>query len=219
MVELSRREFLKAGVAGAFGSISFENMALGEESKTPIVVLDAAYGMDYREEGKFSDGEVYFDSSKMLSEATLTYEIAQLVGKNLRDNDVSVYHTRPKLKIPISRSERIDLVKKVGADIYVQLAVGSSYALSSSGLRSFYLGRGSENEILATEISREFGLSNGYSATKAISELKALRDVDVAATQVELGFLHDESDRNALLHEKKKLAGYISDGVLDYLGK
>ncbi len=161
-----------------------------------------------------------------LQEQDLTYRIGVELAELLRQNpNFEVRLSRPTPTTSLGTSNTTSLQARVndanawGADYFISLHANSSSDPRATGVEAFAYSRGSRafalGEDVVESISELTGLRNR--GMKVRPGLYVLRNTDMPAILVELGFISNPSDA-ALMNDSPELfARGIYNGILDFL--
>jgi len=172
-----------------------------------LVVLDAGHG-------GFNPGAVY--EGRQEKDDALNLVLA--VGNILEQNGVNVVYTRTD-DIYESPYQKAAEANAAGADYFVSIHRNSSpYPNQYSGIETLVYNRYGEAGRLAENINRQLE-SVGF-INQGVNErtnLVVLRDTNMPAVLVEVGFINTDAD-NILLDSKfQETVQAIADGILETL--
>ncbi len=174
-----------------------------------VVCIDAGHGGD--DVGAILDKRYEKDD---------TFEIAKLVKKYLKKQNVKVIMTRKKDK-SVSLEERCKIANNKKADFFVSIHRNS--AKTGNGIEIWCNSNKREedtnlaNTILEklqnTEIQKNRGVKYG-TINGENSDYYVLKNTNMTSCLIELGFITDERDNQLLDSHKKEYAKAIADGVI-----
>ena len=174
-----------------------------------VVCIDAGHGGD--DVGAILDKRYEKDD---------TFEIAKLVKKYLKKQNVKVIMTRKKDK-SVSLEERCKIANNKKADFFVSIHRNS--AKTGNGIEIWCNSNKKEEDInLAntileklqnTEIQKNRGVKYG-TINGEDSDYYVLKNTNMPSCLIELGFITDERDNQLLDSHKKEYAKAIADGVI-----
>lgn len=173
-----------------------------------IVVIDPAGGGS--ENGLWGYG---------YREKELALQIARQVQKDFNLHDVKLYLTRTE-DVEVSQEDRIGLVQEVGADLYIRIGAAENPADESAyGIQCYYnedffipdFG----NVELADIVTKEVTIA---SSNRAVGLIPAehdsiLREINVPAVQLSVGYLSNGQERNLLQQESYQKK--VTEGILN----
>lgn len=177
-----------------------------------VVVIDPAGGGGDR--GVIVDG---------FATKTVTLEVAKRLQKKLEQEDIKLYFTRLEDE-KVSDERRSTLAEAVDADIFISLSVaGDEEHPEKYGVEGFY----NENYVipnfgnveLADVLTRNVTIAAGNRAIGLFPapEESVLREIQIPAAQVCLGYLTNGQERALLGREKyrEKLAEGLANAILE----
>ena len=161
------------------------------------------------------------------SEKELALQIAREAQKDFNLSDVKLYLTR-RDDIEVSREDRIELVQEVGADLYIGIgAAENSEDVSVYGIQCYYnedffipdFG----NIELADIATKAVTIA---SSNRAVGLLPAeqdsiLKELNIPAVQLSVGYLSNDKERNLLQQEgyQEKVATGILNAIEESCGR
>lgn len=170
-----------------------------------IVVLDAGHG-------GWNPGAVY--QGRQEKDDTLNLVLA--VGEILTENGINVVYTRTE-DIYESPYQKAQEGNAAGADYFVSIHRNSSpYPNQYSGVETLVYNRYGEAARMAENINRQLE-SVGF-INQGINErpnLVVLRDTEMPAVLVEVGFINTDADNYLLDTKFQETARAIADGILE----
>lgn len=172
------------------------------------ILIDAGHGG--------SDSGAVDDSDGM-KEKDINLEVSLKVGAILKQNGCTVGYTRETDKY-ITLSDRKDMASSY--DCIVSIHTNSATP-DATGFEVLYNSSTSQNKLLATKILSAFETSTNLitrsRGLKIRNELKVLQ-ASVPSALVELGFIENPDDKQALINDRQEFANQISRGILDFYG-
>ncbi len=156
-------------------------------------------------------------------EKELALQIAKLVQKNCALSDVKLYFTRTE-DIEVAAEERTALIRDVGADFYIRIGAAENAAEEGIyGIQCYYNEEyfipGFGNVELADIVTRAVTIAASNRALGLIpaEEDSILKEINVPAVQLSVGYLSNEQERDLLQQEAylEKLA----EGILNAIGE
>lgn len=182
-----------------------------EEKDRKIVVIDAGHGG--------SDPGTTSISNKQEKDfnLALSLKVQELL---LKEPEIEVVMTRESDVYP-TRTERVQLANKLNADVFVSIH-GNSVLESpqATGTETHYYQRSSSKQLaeaIHKRLVKAMGLKDrGIKNTS----LQVIRETKMAAVLLEVGFLSNVSDEQAMMSDtvQYKAAQAIVDGIKEYLG-
>ncbi|MEC0174424.1 N-acetylmuramoyl-L-alanine amidase family protein [Paenibacillus favisporus] len=182
----------------------------GDENERKIVVIDAGHGG--------SDPGTTSISNKHEKDfnLALALKVQELL---LKEPEIEVIMTRDSDVYP-TRTERVQLANSLNADVFVSIH-GNSVLESpqATGTETHYYQRSSSKQLadaIHKRLVQAMGLKDrGVKNTS----LQVIRETDMAAVLLEVGFLSNVSDEQAMLSDtvQYKAAQAIVDGIKEYL--
>lgn len=136
-----------------------------------------------------------------------------------QESGIEVIMTRETDVYP-TRSERVKLANDLKADVFVSIHGNSVKAAPQvNGTETYYYQRENSKE-LATLIHRNLIKALGLTDRKVKNgNYQVIRETEMAAALLEVGFLSNKSDEEAMMSEtnQHKAAQAIVDGIKEYL--
>ncbi len=174
-----------------------------------VVCIDAGHGGD--DVGAILDKRYEKDD---------TFEIAKLVKKYLKKQNVKVIMTRKKDK-SVSLEERCKIANNKKADFFVSIHRNSAktgngieiWCNSSKREEDTNLANTILEKLQNTEIQKNRGVKYG-TINGENSDYYVLKNTNMPSCLIELGFITDERDNQLLDSHKKEYAKAIADGVI-----
>lgn len=156
-------------------------------------------------------------------EKELALETAKLLQKKLEKEDIKLYFTRLEDK-QVAPKDRIALAKEVQADLFLSIGVcldeenPDLYGIQSYYNEAYYIPEFGNVE-LADAVTRNVTIKAGNRALGLLpaGENSVLREMNIPAAQICLGYLSNEKERALLRQEGylEKLAEGLADALLE----
>lgn len=174
-----------------------------------VVCIDAGHGGD--DVGAILDKRYEKDD---------TFEIAKLVKKYLKKQDVKVIMTRKKDK-SVSLEERCKIANNKKADFFISIHRNSAktgngieiWCNSSKREEDTNLANTILEKLQNTGIQKNRGVKYG-TINGENSDYYVLKNTNMPSCLIELGFITDERDNQLLDSHKKEYAKAIADAVI-----
>lgn len=175
-----------------------------------IVVLDAGHGAH-------DGGAVVGITGKLEKDFTLSLSLK--IEALLQNNpNIEVIMTRDGDTYP-ELVERAKIANNANADIFISVHANSvAGSPSASGTETYY--KKSEDKALADIIHKHMSKATGFKDRKVKSaNLSVLRNTDMPAALLEVGFLSNKAEEATLFDEdfQDRVAQSIVDGIKEYL--
>ena len=180
------------------------------------IVIDPGHGGN---DSGATSGNVY--------EKALTLSIGLKVAEKLTDAGVSVIMTR-KSDVRIALTERADIANRSRATLFVSIHINSSAVNNkTSGGITFYHMKAPEGMLLAkciqdqiAAVSKIPNLGTWSDSRIYASGFSVLRNTEMPAVLIELGFINHERDRGMMVKQdwQENIAEAIVKGIKVYLG-
>jgi N-acetylmuramoyl-L-alanine amidase len=148
------------------------------------------------------------DGALRWTEAEIAYDLAARLEGRLAAAGMRVHLTRgPKLREPLTESDRASLANELGADLLISLHLDGHVNPSASGVATYHYGQYAEGgvtstlgERLAALVQREIvvrtAMRDCHTHAKTWDLLRLTR---MPAVRVEVGYLTSREDRNRLI--------------------
>lgn len=157
--------------------------------------------------------------SYVYREKELALQIAKLIQKDFAYSDVKLYFTRTE-DVDVSAEERTALARDVDADFYIRIGAAENPAEEGIyGIQSYYNEEyfipGFGNVDLADIVTKAVTIAASNRALGLIpaEEDSILKEINIPAVQLSVGFLSNDKERNLLQQEaylEKVAEGIIS---------
>ena len=175
--------------------------------KNKRIVIDAGHGGN-------DTGAI----KNKIYEKDLTLEIAQRVRDILKARGLKkVYMTRDEDKT-LSLADRVDFANNKNADIYVSIHINASVKTEINGIETHYY---TENGYNVAKIMHKELMDNVEAEDRGLfkSKFYVINHTEAPAVLLELGFISNDQERNALTSTKRQedSANAIAEGIINYL--
>lgn len=187
-------------------------MMILKNTNKVVVCIDAGHGGD--DVGAILDKRYEKDD---------TLEVAKLVKKYLKKQNIKVIMTRDKDKA-VSLKERCNIANRKKADLFVSIHRNS--AKTGNGIEVWCnSGKREEDTKLAntiieklqnTEIQKNRGVKYG-TIDGENSDYYVLKYTNMPSCLIELGFITNERDNELLDHHQSEYAKAIADGIVEIM--
>ncbi|BAQ10104.1 N-acetylmuramoyl-L-alanine amidase [Bacillus sp. OxB-1] len=183
----------------------------GNPLKDRIIVIDAGHGA--HDPGASKNG---------LTEKAVNLKVAKLVESKLKKAGANVLMTRSTDKF-LSLEERTQFAKKHYAEAFVSIHVNSAGSSSAKGTEVYFDSSVNENsaesKLLATAIKNNI-VKRANMSDRGVKDQRfyVIRNNNVAAVLVELGFISNSQDFNKLASDEyiEIFAESIYQGLVQY---
>lgn len=175
---------------------------------TSIVVLDAGHG------GALT-GAMY----EGIKEKDLNLAVTKKVAAILIRHGYNVIMTRSD-DTDIGLVERANIANAINADIFVSIHSNANEDPSIFGVSTYHFPQSRRGSLLAQSIQTAAASATGAKNRGILSaNFAVLRETDMAAALVEMGFMTNHSELMQLADEayQAKMAQGIADGIVRYL--
>lgn len=175
--------------------------------KNKRIVIDAGHGGN-------DTGAI----KNKIYEKDLTLEIAQRVRDILKVRGLKkVFMTRDEDKT-LSLADRVDFANNKNADIYVSIHINASVKTEINGIETHYY---TENGYNVAKIMHKELMENVEAEDRGLfkSKFYVINHTEAPAVLLELGFISNDQERNALTSTKRQedSANAIAEGIINYL--
>lgn len=172
-------------------------------SNKKVIVIDAGHG------GK--DNGASYDE---FLEKNIVLSVASKIKKYNENSDIEIILTRDDDAYP-SLSERTDFINKLNPDLVISIHVNRNMKkeTDAEGAEIYYSDENSKAEI-SKNLAEKLSLKMGNAEVKK-QNLHILRNSNVPAILVELGFISNEEDRKLLTSENGQ--NQFAKNILDFL--
>lgn len=155
-------------------------------------------------------------------EKDIALDVAKKVRVHLRAAGYSVILTREQDKF-VSLGNRAAEANMWGADLFVSVHCNSAPNSSANGMEVYvHTSRGADSTRAAHAIYDRLLPASGIRGRGIKSkDLAVLRETDMPAVLVELGFISNDNDRAKLVSEewRERVAEAIAAGIMEAVGK
>lgn len=156
-------------------------------------------------------------------EKELALQVAKLVQKNFTLDDVKLYLTRAE-DADVSAEDRIALINAVGADFYIRVGAAEDPADEGVyGIQCYYNDEyffsGFGNVELADIVTKEVTIASSNRALGLIpaEEDSILREIDIPAVQLSVGYLSNGRENNLL--QQEAYLEKVAEGIINAVEK
>lgn len=152
-------------------------------------------------------------------EKDVALQIAKLVQKKFALSDIRLYLTRTE-DIQVSREDRTELIREVGADLYIRIGAAENPAEESIyGIQCYYNEEyfipdfGSVD--LADIVTKAVTIATSNRAVGLISadEDSILKEMNIPAVQLSVGYLSNGQERHLL--QQEAYLEKVAEGILN----
>lgn len=153
-----------------------------------------------------------------IKESNIALDVVKLIGTILLNNGINVGYSR-KDDTFINLSQRAKMANSFNADCFVSIHCNSADNKTAKGVETFCYKFAYRK--LADCVHKNI-LSNGtlYKSNRGVKEgnFAVVRETNMDACLVELGFISNADDRALLTSKKQDFAKVIANGIMEYLG-
>lgn len=157
--------------------------------------------------------------SYVYREKELALQIAKLVQKNFALSDIKLYLTRTE-DVEVPPEERMALIREVDADLYIRIGAAENPAEESLyGIQCYYNEEyfipGFGNADLADIVTRAVTIAASNRALGLIpaEEGSILKEINIPAVQLSVGYLSNDKERNLL--QQEAYLEKVAEGILN----
>lgn len=157
--------------------------------------------------------------SYVYREKELALRIAKMVQMNCFLSDVKLYFTRTE-DMEVSAEERIALIRDLGADFYIRIGAAENPEDESIyGIQCYYNEEyfipGFGNVDLADIVTRDVTIVSSNRAQGLIpaEEDSILKDINIPAVQLSVGYLSNGRERNLL--QQEAYLEKVAEGIIN----
>lgn len=161
--------------------------------------------------------------SYVYREKELALQIARLVQRNCTLPDVKLYLTRTE-DVEVSAEERTALIQETDADFYIRIGAAENAAEENVyGIQCYYNDEyfipGFGNVELADIVTRSVTIAASNRALGLIpaDEDSILKEIDIPAVQLSVGYLSNDRERNLL--QQEAYLEKVAEGILNAIGE
>ena len=169
------------------------------------IVLDAGHG-----------GEDPGAMRNKIQEKCITLDVTERVKAYLKQYGIQVVMTREKDET-VSLKQRTRITKSARPDAFVSIHVNSSESSRINGIETYWYTPGSFNlaKFVHTEMLNNISAHNGGTRN---ARFYVIRNANVPAILVEMGYLSHTEERRKLLTEERRdiTAKAIAEGIFNY---
>ena len=175
--------------------------------KNKRIVIDAGHGGN-------DTGAI----KNKIYEKDLTLEIAQRVRDILKARGLKKVFMTRDIDKTLSLSDRVDFANNKNADIYVSIHINASVKTEINGIETHYY---TENGYNVAKIMHKELMENVKAEDRGLfkSKFYVINHTEAPAVLLELGFISNDQERNALTSTKRQedSANAIAEGIINYL--
>ncbi|CEN84150.1 sporulation-specific N-acetylmuramoyl-L-alanine amidase CwlC [[Clostridium] sordellii] len=156
------------------------------------------------------------NKARNVLEKNIVLEVGELVESKLKECNLDVKLSRNG-DITKSLKERTNEANKWGADALVSIHVNDAENRNAKGLETYCYKF--KYRKLADYVHSEMIKADLYTQNRGVKEgnLHMVRESNMSACLVELGFINNENDINLLTNKKDEFATAIAKGICSYL--
>ena len=204
---LLERQLKKQNIEAKKPSKKKQNIS--KKLKNKVIIIDPGHGGN--------------DTGAMrgnLLEKDLTLSIAQKVRDCLREKGfTNVIMTRATDKT-LTLENRVTIANDNQADIFVSIHINASVKSEINGIETHYY---TENGYNVAKVIHKELMENVSATDRGLfkSKFYVINHTEAPAVLLELGFISNEHERNALNSQKRQMASAkaIADGIVKYLSE
>ncbi|MFR4164220.1 MAG: N-acetylmuramoyl-L-alanine amidase [Paraclostridium sordellii] len=150
-------------------------------------------------------------------EKNIVLEVANKVNDYLKTQDIKNINTRTT-DVFVSLNERSNKANNLGVNSFVSIHCNSSDNPNAQGLETYCYKF--KYRALADAIHSELINDGLYTKNRGVKEgnLHVVRETNMAACLVELGFITNEADYNLIMNNKDRFAKSIAKGICKFNG-
>lgn len=154
-----------------------------------------------------------------LQEKDINLAVGLKAGKILERHNIEVIYTRTTDTF-VELSERANMANKANVDIFVSFHANAAGNANAQGLETFSYPNSAKGTALAKCIQDSIIQARLYTKDRGIktANFAVLRQTNMPAALVELGFITNSEDAKILRDKQNELALAVAKGVLNYLG-
>lgn len=190
-----------------------------------LIVIDPGHGIGNAKPGVYDPGAV-FDG---LHEADVNLDISKRVANDLVEKGYIVKNLRESWNVELPLGARAKKANELEAEVFVSVHVNSYEGESESakGVRTYYfpgsvegkeLGKYVQDSLIEALEERIEGFSQDYEGLRE-GNFKVLRETNMPAILVEIGFITNERDKRYMVENPKVVAEGIAEGIDNYLNE
>lgn len=190
-----------------------------EEEKVPTttIILDAGHG-------GYDSGSLSIDN---IAEKDITLNLTLLIGERLEEAGYKVVYTRTSDDVDWESDNVADLQARVekgieaDADYFISIHTNSNDFGEASGFETYLDLQDTKMIEMAYAIHEQLSLLE-YSQDRGLkdaleNQLYVVSCNPVPALLIEIGFITDEQDVNAMINEDQQLADAVAQGIIQTL--
>ncbi len=180
-----------------------------EKIKGKVIVIDPGHGGN--DTGALRNG---------ILEKDLTLQIALKVRDILRERGLQYIIMTRTSDTTLTLDDRVQTSNNSHADIFVSIHINASVKSEIKGIETHYY---TENGYEVAKVLHKELMENIDAMDRGLfkSKFYVINHTEAPAVLLELGFISNESERNALTSEKRQddSARAIADGIIKYLSE
>ena len=171
------------------------------------VLLDAGHGG--HDSGARGNG---------LNEKDIALAVTLKLGEILKRHKIEVFYSRTKDEF-IELSERARVANRNKIDAFVSLHCNSFSNAQAQGVEVFSYPNSADGKKLSQNILDSIMKDKLYTKNRGIKtdNFAVLRETNMTAVLVELGFISNKEDAAILVNKQDELASAVAKGILKYL--
>ncbi len=175
-----------------------------------VIVIDAGHG------GK-DPGAIIKEEE--LYEKTIVFNSALQLREKLKNYGYRVYMTRDH-DVYVDLYGRTELANQIGADAFISIHANAAESLSAEGVETLYVEDERGSKAFANAVQKGMVKATNAKNRGIVNrpELVVIRETEMPAVLVEIGFMTNLEEREKLLDDRyiNSLTSGIADGVVNY---
>jgi N-acetylmuramoyl-L-alanine amidase len=184
------------------------------------IAIDPGHGMSNRTKNVFDPGAVHHENGVVFEEAKIVLRYALSLKDILRAHQHQVFMTRDDDNDHASYKERAKNAEHAGCDVFVSIHLNDFEDDSANGLEVLY--RDNQNQELAERMQAALIKVTNFRDRKIQKRTNlAVLKFKGPAILVELGFIANDKDRDALLnpYTREAVCVAIADTLEQYFAE
>lgn len=182
------------------------------------IAIDPGHGMSNKTRNIFDPGAIHYEDGVLFEEATIALRYALSLKDILRARSHQVFMTRDDNEDHAPYKERAENAKNAGCDVFVSIHLNDVEDENANGLEVLY--RDNHDKKFAELMRKALVQVTGFKdrGVKKRTELAVLK-FQGPAILIELGFIANDQNRNALLNPymREALCVAIADTLENHL--